>query len=437
MALIDINSKPQHDWRADRRSTKISLSALSYATVNSVFTIYVFLELRMWFWGSESTLGTFIPPANMAAYQGGKLISILAIVTVAIILKSGQILSQSVSIIMLLLWCGLSILWSPAPIDGIIQYVLILVPVFFAATTARLFEAEQQIHLLAKILALAMVFNIAFTTIVPSIGIMSDYHDGRLRGLMMHKNHFGAYSSFAFCYFWQTYKIFGIGKYLFLALFAIACVAFSGSASAIVMLVLAITIQLLATAVAKFSTADRKPIIVVLLVILPIALWVTNIFRDDILLLLGRDPTLTQRSGIWAVVLDYLRSNPFTVWFGEGPSGANGNAELIRLMQSLSGYSQVTSTHSSYFDIVISFGIIGLTLFTYLVAKTLILAISVLATTKDNIILHCCTLCIQLIILFLSRNFVTSEAGLSGSFPFLIFVCAYFTLKSITDQRAG
>ncbi|MGB5832046.1 MAG: O-antigen ligase family protein [Thiohalocapsa sp.] len=366
---------------------------------------------------------------------------LVLVLAMALILKAWRPLRDEPGIVLLLIWCGLTIVWSARGLDNIEQFALLLATVATAAIIARAFGTKGQVHFMGRILTVGLLICVAFAILVPSVGLMRGGHDGDLRGLLFHKNHFGAFAAFASCYLFAVYKLALHRRYGALAFLAGAlaflagiCVLLSGSASAVLMLLAALGIAGMVTATHNTSRGKRKLLAWILLLLVPILGWYVHVFWAEILELLGRDTTLTHRTGIWAVVLDYLQEHPLVFFFGSGPGGATANAELIDRMQLLSGYRGVTTTHSAYLDIIINFGVIGLLAFVVINIAALATAFRIYTQATDRRHITCSILAVQIIVLGLLRNSVTSEAGLTASFPFLMFLSAVFLLTGLQKE---
>lgn len=220
------------------------------------------------------------------------------------------------------------------------------------------FGPEALFDTLFKFLAFAVVINILYILLLPQYGIMTGIHSGTWRGLFEQKN--GAGSFFA------AISIFFIAKYWFskhrakltpglLALVSVVLVVMSQSATAIIMLTASI-LSFIFFYVLLSVTKKQKKIILLGFYILGIIVTflLAKLFTDDILLLLGKDPTLSGRTGLWDVLLELSFNKPI---FGYG-LGLFSRPEIMYQYSSIFGWA-AKSTHNSYLDVILGIGYLG------------------------------------------------------------------------------
>jgi O-antigen ligase len=108
----------------------------------------------------------------------------------------------------------------------------------------------------------------------------------------------------------------------------------------------------------RYNQRSRLPTLVAVFFVVVIVAALVYLNLDAVLSLLGRDRTLTGRSGLWEWSLMDARRHP---WIGYGLYGfwQTGLAYDVVVR---AGW-QVTSSHNSYLDVVISYGLIGLALY--------------------------------------------------------------------------
>ena len=339
------------------------------ALVSVITFFYILIEARFWFWGYSSGRGTYVEPALLSSYQIFKLIIILLCFTLSILTRSWRLHKHLVPLYLLLFWVVLSTFWSYNFYVSLQQLFLLLGTISVCMLNFRNRAPKDILSTTAKALFFIAVSGLVAGAFFQNIGLMHGAHNGALRGFLFHKNHFGAACAFSTClclYFYLETKLI---KWLLLSVLSTLAAILSSSASAVVMIVVLFTIILLQINAAKMHPLKRKRYLVNAILLLSILLVLTYTFWTHILSLLGRDPDMSSRIGIWQVVFDYLISNPFVFVFGSGPGGATGDQQLIYLMKNFSGYSGATTSHNSLLDITLNFGIIGIFLcfciFTY------------------------------------------------------------------------
>lgn len=97
----------------------------------------------------------------------------------------------------------------------------------------------------------------------------------------------------------------------------------------------------------------------ILIAYVGVAIWIMANFFQQILELLGKDPTLNRRTDIWEAVVEYGSATP---WFGTGLGGQiYAGSELLANIQAVSSPT-VHSTHNGYLTVFLAGGSVGVAL---------------------------------------------------------------------------
>ena len=231
-------------------------------------------------------------------------------------------------------------------------------------------------RVLLNLVAAVLVASAALAILAPEIGRHSGdefiqfSHAGRWRGLFGHKNGLGPWAAVgSVVLFTHPGLLGGPRAWLWLArASALACLAFAGSATALVLAGLLGTGWMAARTTGRLTPGAALAL--ALAAALPAALLLADPLLDRALDLLGRGATLSGRTEIWALVLDRLRENP---WFGAGYQrfgGADFLAEAgLRVGQALPG------PESGYLALFLDLGLVG----------ALLLAWPVVAALRDGV----------------------------------------------------
>jgi exopolysaccharide production protein ExoQ len=261
---------------------------------------------------------------------------------------------------LLLALAPLSTVWSIAPADTLRRSAALLMTAGFGIYLAARFDSRTQLRLLAWALIAALVLSLATAAIWPEIGVMTQVHEGAVRGLFPHRNTLALYAALAVLLALVLYAVSGHGRPLFLAGAgpAIAGVLLSRSATAPAVLVLVLlTVPLLA-----FVRAHRLHPTVVLLWASVLALVASAgiAWFEDVVLMLQRDPTLTGRTLLWSEAWEHIIARPLLGYgYGAFWGPAGGPADELRLAV---GWL-TPSVHSGYLDLWLSLGALGFGLF--------------------------------------------------------------------------
>lgn len=276
-------------------------------------------------------------------------------------------------------FCALALastLWSTDP-KGTLRDAGTLAVLWIALPTlADRLGLAATARVLLNLVAVVLVASAALAILAPEVGRHSGdefiqfSHAGRWRGLFGHKNGLGPWAALGSVFLFTHAGLLGGPRaWLWLArASALACLAFAGSATALVLAGL-----LWAAWIGARMTRRLTPgaaLALTLAAALPAALLLASPLLDRALDLLGRGTTLSGRTEIWALALDRIRENP---WFGAGYQrfgGADFLAEAgLRVGQALPG------PESGYLALLLDLGLVG----------ALLLAWPVLAALRDAV----------------------------------------------------
>ncbi|CCO47282.1 putative Lipid A core-O-antigen ligase and related enzyme [Vibrio nigripulchritudo SOn1] len=273
----------------------------------------------------------------------------------------------------------LSILFSPnssLALRYLISVSVVSIPIFLYY---RYYGPEALYNTLVTFFTAVVVLNVLYVIVFPQYAIMNGVHAGSWRGLFVHKN--GAGSFFAvisiifFQRWWFESKCRDM-KQLSLFLCCLLMVIMSKSITALLtMMVVMTTFFFVRFVIAKPLIGQKIVLLAFYSVGLIFSVTLLNVFLYDILILLGKDPTLTGRTGLWEVLFGLIFERPL---FGYG-IGVFSRPEIMYQYSSAFGWAAKT-THSSYMDLALGIGIpgsiavfiwIGKSMFSALMAKTL------------------------------------------------------------------
>ena len=254
----------------------------------------------------------------------------------------------------------LSFFWSLTPgqslYEGAQLAMTILVGLFLATGKTRI-EVLKLFFI-----ALLMVEILSFLLVLLNPGEAIDVN-GAWQGALTHKNVFGSLMVLqvitALCLFMSGWRRFLTGGVTLSALFLLAM---SRSGTSLIACLLVMTFVPVAYAYMRNQKTLPLFIGVVLIAASSLVAMVALLEIDALkflLVSLGKDPTLTGRTEIWAFGLEALNNH---LWFGHGfkaywhsPFTTYGNLQYV-LRQEL------WSFHNSYLEVGVSFGLVGLAL---------------------------------------------------------------------------
>lgn len=254
----------------------------------------------------------------------------------------------------------LSTAWSGAPDITLRRSFAFLGTTAFGILLASRYDTRTLLLRVAAALGVAAVLSVVFAVALPSYGVDQGVHAGAWQGIYTEKNTLGqmmALSTVVFLILRPTLRRRWIGTAG--ALLSIGLVLLSTSKSALtILLVFAVLAALFRTLRLTYTLA--VPIAIgFVLAGGSVAVWLaTNV--ESALLAMGKDPTLTGRTEMWATLIRSAAERPWTgygysaFWLGwQGPS-AKALAEI--------GW-ETPGAHNGYLDLSLQLGVLGLGIF--------------------------------------------------------------------------
>jgi O-antigen ligase len=284
-----------------------------------------------------------------------------AMVAAALALGVGRMTSPGIAARRLLplapflAWAALTVFWTDAPAstrNALVALGALILAAFVAA--ARL-SLEQLARAFIASIALSALLSLATVVLAPQLGIHQPtdaaqaIHAGAWRGIHMHKNALGPLSAvFLSALLFAGRPLIGpLAKWSLVALLALL-VVMSRSALAIAIIPAAAATGWIAV---RTSAAAR-----LLAAVFLTLLAVLSLLGLDLLLAgLGRDTTLTGRTGIWSVAFAFIEQSPLT-GFGFRSLSYGGFAYRAAVATGLA------DPHNGFLDLALGTGLIGVLL---------------------------------------------------------------------------
>ncbi len=251
--------------------------------------------------------------------------------------------------------------------------IALMMTTAFAIYLASRYDWAGLIEVLAATYGLLAVFSLLFVLLVPDKGIMQTTHVGAWSGLWWEKNDLGMNMAkathlclCALIFRPQRKWIWGA-----LLLLSVALVLLSTSKTSLLAMILAIG------GVGALYIFKRSPIIGIPLVyfgvIFGTALVLGIEFAPKFMFgLIGKDPTLTGRTDIWAALFAQIKDHP---WFGHGYAvfwlDETGPAFWVRQRTEW----LVPTAHNGWLETWLSIGLLGVFLFALTYISAIIAAL--------------------------------------------------------------
>lgn len=249
----------------------------------------------------------------------------------------------------------------------------------FAAYFASRFNPREQMQLVAITLAIGAVLSLFYAIAIPSVGRhVGDKFAGAWKGIYTQKNNFSTTMTLTIMAFLsfvlltksrRTRWLSGIGL-----AGSIGMILLSTSKSG---LIIFIAMTLFVLTVRLFRWQGRRSVLLLDLVGLGTLAAVAglSVTWQDIVIGLGRDPTLSARTYIWAGSIEQIMQRP---WLGYGRAAFwVPNSLPARQVGALakSGDFVPAHAHNGFIDVAIELGLVGFGLFMLGLLLTYILAV--------------------------------------------------------------
>ena len=256
-----------------------------------------------------------------------------------------------------------SFMWSIDPaltITGLrAEYVqAFLIAIFLAAR----FTMAQQVRLITVGLGFTAIASFLFILFIPGTGVHQDIiHLGSWRGLYGHKNLFSTavVTLLAICLGQVIDSKEREAWHIPLIGLCVLLLILSTSRTGIVLLIAVLATMFIYR---RFRWRGMKTLLIIYLGIIAAAfgLFVLIVAWDQILIGLGRDPTLTGRTPIWALLRNEFI--PEKLFFGYGRGSFWYNTEVIQSFATQLVFVP-THAHNGWYDLFIDVGLVGVILY--------------------------------------------------------------------------
>lgn len=352
-----------HSVTIEERSQRVSVEQSS-PLINVLVRLFIlvsvvlsFQPLPQVFSGIDTTVTGIRPESS--AYVRILLVSILPWLGLSFFLAADDrrsatsVVLNCAPLVLLIISAGLSLAWSVNDYDTLKSTMMLCIYVFIAASMVSLLGYNQSMELLFLAILMVCAGSITWVLLAPESGIhhATDYgarHPGLWRGVFPHKNLLGQAA----------------------AMLAVMSVILSTSPQLLRWLGLVLSVILLVNAQSSSSIAVAAIGVSCWLFVAANPLWRTAILFlalfavlaaeaaeisvfDELISLLGRDDTLTGRTGVWQVAIPEIQRNlPFGLGFGAVD-------EFNSKLYSASG-DKVLNVHNSFLEILLSLGLLGL-----------------------------------------------------------------------------
>jgi exopolysaccharide production protein ExoQ len=278
-----------------------------------------------------------------------------------------EALQQHWLLVWILVLALASTAWSVEPEISLRRGIALVISSLFGLYLGVNYSPIELLRLLGRALALAIVGSFIFALLRPDVAMTSELHEGEWRGLFVNKNSLGQMMLIS-CLV-RSVLILACRRrrwHIFWLALSLGLLLLSGAKTP---LVLGAGLLVVAGLVRKFQVDRHRFSFVASMVgvLSLLAVLIGAAGFDEIMTLLGKDPTLTGRTEIWSLVWNAVQPRLW-VGYGYGAFWSNPEGPAAEIWDVLDW--RVPNAHSGILELWLGLGILGLMLFLGLAVST-------------------------------------------------------------------
>ena len=311
-----------------------------------------------------------------------------------------------------------SLFWSVDSSETIKRAILYGAVVLGAAGLAGAFKSEEILRLLLIACCISAVASLVAYVATPQMARMAV--TGELRGVFPHKNAIGPVMAIGALSAFHQLSISRRGRQwhmLLLALF-VTCAWLSRSATSL------LTIGAYGGAsglTALLRNPKLRQLGIILTVVAIPLLLIAAVTKDSVLELVGKDPTLTGRTVLWALVENNILLRPLLGW-GYAAFWQPDNPAANAISLTLGWF--VPQAHNGILELCIELGFVGAALFVAIWLRNIALSVACLQTPAKAFATTALLFYVSLLLMGASEAILLEPFELSTVLFFLFgFVC--------------
>jgi O-antigen ligase len=299
-----------------------------------------------------------------AIRQVGFSVMFLSIVLTLVITRGArELFNVPIALVVLLLWCWLSVAWAIDPGASFRRIAFTSVVVLGIVYSVSMMDDGSVISIIGLCFALVLMADWAAMAALPQAvhppaDLEFEAAGGAWRGIHMHRNAAGAFGALAALYF--LHLLFAGRRRAVAAVFlalSVGFLFFTGSKTSNGVVGVAAAAALL------FGYGYRYPVVRKVLSIWALGLVLVALFEledylPDVLAFLEDPRALTGRTQIWEMLVEYAEDH-LLLGSGYGSFWAIGNASPVNALGK-AWYSTLNVGHNGYLDLLVQTGAVGL-----------------------------------------------------------------------------
>lgn len=322
-----------------------------------------------------------------------------------------------------------SVAWSVEPGVTLKRSIAMLSLIAFAVYLTQLYSIEQLLRMLGLLFGVAAAIGLLWALVAPGKAFLAGgLREGAFVGIYVDKN--GGARAYVMAILMLLPFVLKRDR---AALLASACcwlaLALAQSASGLMLLLIGVGSALYLTRLSGRTNLLLNTSTVILgLCLYAVLATVITLAYQVVLELVGRDPTLTNRTVIWEMIVP-LMMDKFTLGYGFGAFWAGWGAEEF-----IDRWGYIGNAHNGYLEIMLHGGIAFMICFVILQAHLLLRWVGRLIRAKEPIY---AAVAIALMFQMLVANYIAYALPNYRSYDFFIFAVVALAIVQRPRVTAG
>jgi len=276
-------------------------------------------------------------------------------------------------LILCVAWCGITFFWSVDPSISLRRSIALMMTTLAGLAFAARYDWSEIVQTFAVVMLVLCIISVLVVVLNPMRGIQQEIHQGAWRGPWLVKNQMGGIMAkgvaIAICAFAMRPNRAWIWIPTLIMCFAL--VLLSTSKTSLLVAVSALYIFAALRTYRRYFFL-RAVIVLFTLILVTVLVLALVVFPAEVLALIGKDPTLTGRTDIWALLSEAISKKPL-LGYGYGAFWVDPLGPSYHIQSVLEW--PVPTAHNGWIDTWLSGGVILIVMFSILLLITLILGI--------------------------------------------------------------
>lgn len=275
-------------------------------------------------------------------------------------------------LVVCILWCGISYLWSIEPDVTLRRSVALLMTTLFGLVLAARYDWNELVQRLALVFLVTAVISLVLAVGMPRLGQMQEIHQGAWRGAWLEKNSFGTRMAMGLALMMCAFAMQPKRWWLWVpgGVLCFGLVLMSTSKAALLAALVAIAGFLVIRVFRRFPIL-RIPVMYSVVIGVGVMMFLLIFMPDMMFELIGKERTLTGRTDIWAALARAIEQKPLLGYgYGVFWQDLNGPSYWVRFSLEWG----VPTAHNGWVETWLSAGIVAVVLFGLFYLISLLLA---------------------------------------------------------------